>query len=200
MPSLYQRLRFKAQDFSFFGGGTESLEVRPDGGRGGGGWLPVGQGRTIHPFPLSHQIFLVEQKDWQTLNSRLDGGTEVFGEKVLDGWKLSREYIGLATLGVWQYGEDVWGRLSLQGRRPLLVRPAVVKQEEQGTASQPPAWPTAESWLYFQWKFCTTIDQQQQWLLLDRALETSSKLSFYSRPMEIITLSMQTAGQFPSNR
>lgn len=27
--------------------------------------------------------------------------------------------------GVWQYGEDVWGRLSLQGRPPLLVQPAV---------------------------------------------------------------------------
>ena len=26
---------------------------------------------------------------------------------------------------MWQYGEDVWGRLSLQGRPPLLVQPAV---------------------------------------------------------------------------
>ena len=43
---------------------------------------------------------------------------------------------------MWQYGEDVWGGLSLQGRPPLvlLVLPAVVKQEEEeGTASQPPS-------------------------------------------------------------
>ena len=84
-PFLLCKHDFIPKDFSFFGGGTESLEVRPDGGRGGGGWLPVGQGRTIHPFPLSHQIFLLEQKDWQRLNSRCDGGTEVFREKVLDG-------------------------------------------------------------------------------------------------------------------
>ena len=39
-------------------------------------------------------------------------------------------------------GEDVWGRLrSLQGR-PLPLVLSVVKQEEVGTASQPPALPS----------------------------------------------------------